>query len=558
MAYDQNFFLALAAQGKNAWNEWRRDPANNDVRVTFARIDFSGPPRDQIDFSGFEFGDHADFLHCRWRGTNARRPAALNARHRVMPRKVAPRTFRAGAARFTGAIFGIGTNFNGAAFGDAASFNDATFKDVDFAGASFGAKANFSGKTEFKGDVLFIWATFGSASNFAGASFGGTAKFTGAAFGDEVNFTRVAFSSGVEFNGAAFGWGADFNQTHFKSYVAFTGMSEQAWTNEFELQPGMSEEDRAAVKIQHKEIRKRYDAGPDCFRTISCSNARFDDEAIFTGRSFEWSADFTNAHFYYPPDFDGATNAARIDFTGAHIGYVRPGEWHWTKDTQVSLRLRTLRKIAEETKNHDLERDLYIEERKAERGVIWRRLLEERARAPEELQKKLEDITNQKKDAWSEWRLQARARIAHILGIVGICERFFSHLLWIIVMGVYWALADYGRSFVQPFAWLATSVFFFDWRYTKVLAPLMAKVSPSDLDKYKQALSMLALGNAVPFVGPLTIDGEIKKFLFCLHDTTCTPIPPEGYQLLVVGQNLFSITCVFFIGLALRNYFKIK
>jgi hypothetical protein len=24
------------------------------------------------------------------------------------------------------------------------------------------------------------------------------------------------------------------------------------------------------------------------------------------------------------------------------------------------------------------------------------------------------------------------------------------------------------------------------------------------------------------------------------------------------GQNLFSITCVFFIGLALRNYFRIK
>jgi hypothetical protein len=31
--------------------------------------------------------------------------------------------------------------------------------------------------------------------------------------------------------------------------------------------------------------------------------------------------------------------------------------------------LRAFRKIAEETKNHDLERDLYIEERKAERGV---------------------------------------------------------------------------------------------------------------------------------------------------------------------------------------------
>jgi hypothetical protein len=43
--YDQAFFLALAAKGKDAWNAWRRDPANKDVRVTFAGIDFSEAPR---------------------------------------------------------------------------------------------------------------------------------------------------------------------------------------------------------------------------------------------------------------------------------------------------------------------------------------------------------------------------------------------------------------------------------------------------------------------------------------------------------------------------------
>ena len=66
--YDQAFFLALATKGKDAWNAWRRDPANKDVRVTFAGIDFSEAPRDQINFSGFEFGDCADFsCVCRWR-----------------------------------------------------------------------------------------------------------------------------------------------------------------------------------------------------------------------------------------------------------------------------------------------------------------------------------------------------------------------------------------------------------------------------------------------------------------------------------------------------------
>jgi hypothetical protein len=35
--YDQDFFLALAAKGKDEWNAWRRDPVNKGVRVTCAR-----------------------------------------------------------------------------------------------------------------------------------------------------------------------------------------------------------------------------------------------------------------------------------------------------------------------------------------------------------------------------------------------------------------------------------------------------------------------------------------------------------------------------------------
>ena len=63
--YDQPFFLALAAKGKEAWNTWRHDPTNEGVPVTLAGIDFS-EARDGIDFSGFDFGDEADFSGCRW------------------------------------------------------------------------------------------------------------------------------------------------------------------------------------------------------------------------------------------------------------------------------------------------------------------------------------------------------------------------------------------------------------------------------------------------------------------------------------------------------------
>jgi hypothetical protein len=267
------------------------------------------------------------------------------------------------------------------------------------------------------------------------------------------------------------------------------------------------------------------------------------------------ATDFTSARFHRPPDFDAISNVTRIDFTGAYIGFGRPGKLHWTEDSLVVIQLRALRKIAEETNNHDLERDLYIEERKAERGVNLHQLL-----GLDELKKNLEDINKQPKYPWVILRLQRRARNAHWLGILAKPDkiaRLIAHLLWIAVMGVYWALADYGRSFARPAAWLIWSGFFFYWCYGKILAQLLAKAP--DIDKYKQAVRMLALGNTVPFVGPLTIDSKVKEFLFCPCRNCPDPlIPPEGFQLLVIAQNLFSITLVFFIGLALRNYFRIK
>ena len=50
-----------------------------------------------------------------------------------------------------------------------------------------------------------------------------------------------------------------------------------------------------------------------------------------------------------------------------------------------------------------------------------------------------------------------------------------------------------------------------DWGYAAILAPFMSQAGTLDAAKYARAEWMVALGNAVPFVGPLTIDAEIKK-----------------------------------------------
>ncbi|MDQ6703135.1 MAG: pentapeptide repeat-containing protein [Pseudomonadota bacterium] len=458
--YDQAFFLKLARQGKEDWNKWRR--ANILRPVTFAGTDFSEAPWDEIDFSGFEFGEHADFSRCKWRGAKWAESSEA---------------FKPGHARFTTATFGDNARFTRATFGDKASFDR---------------------------------AAFGWLASFDGAAFGGWASFDGAAFGDYASFA----------------------DTRFKGRVAFKGKSKEQWSTDLEANADeKGREAGEALKKWHEDLWKLWGSGPDHFLSISFANARFDGEAVFSGRSFEQTADFTNARFYYPPDFDAATNVARIDFIGAHVGFAPPGKlpWtkYWTNDSRIPLRLRAFRKIVEGTKNHDLERNLYIEERRAERGVYLCQLFERLKKDPK----------------------RQRPLIA---------LRLATHILWILIMGVYWALSNYGRHPVLPVVWLVVSVFIFHCGYVAILAPLMPQAGTLDAAKYERTVCMVALGNAVPFVGPLTIDTEIKKFLFCPGFGKCLLIPPEWFQLLVIAQNVLSIILVFFIGLALRNYFKIK
>jgi uncharacterized protein YjbI with pentapeptide repeats len=266
------------------------------------------------------------------------------------------------------------TMFYGAVFGD----------HVSFEGANFAHSARFEG------------AVFGEWASFVRATFGDVSSFDGSAFGRRARFDDVTFGDSPWFDGAAFGDETSFQGAFFKGQIKFTGTSIEQWAWDFQsITPGLGPDARKVLEQRHEDLRKTERSGPDSFRTISFAGASFDGEADFSGRSFERTADFTNARFYYPPIFDAVTKSGRIDFTGAHIGFVPPGEphdtdsqeptrlrtligfvrpsklLHWTGDSRVPVRLRAFRKVTEETKNHDLERDLYIEERKAERGVYW-------------------------------------------------------------------------------------------------------------------------------------------------------------------------------------------
>jgi hypothetical protein len=227
--YDQAFFLDLAAKGKDAWNAWRRDPTNKDVRVTFAGVDFSQAPKDQIDFSGFEFGDYADFSLCKWRGIGLEETVRVAGGFTLLD-------FHPRRAFFFGAAFGQKASFEHASFGDWALFSYATFgQDACFAGATFGVKA-------------WMDAAFGSFADFTGATFG----------------------SGASFYGAAFSLGAKFNEANFKEWVSFAGQSHDQWAKCASSK--MGSEAFGEMKPRHEGFWTTWNSSPDLLPFISFAN----------------------------------------------------------------------------------------------------------------------------------------------------------------------------------------------------------------------------------------------------------------------------------------------
>jgi hypothetical protein len=179
-------------------------------------------------------------------------------------------------------------------------------------------------------------------------------------------------------------------------------------------------------------------------------------------------------------DLYGAT----IRFSGAVKLFGK--EWKvrgWTTDSDVANHLRSLRKLADETKNHDLERDLYIEERKAERGIRLAQLWPKGSN---------EDREDHEPTDW--------------LKVPTVVVKIFGHCLWIVVMAIYWLLSNFGRSFALPIGALLVSVVAFHWAYLAVLkAP-----SAAAANTFKDAAWAYAIPNAVPFVGALTLDKDVK------------------------------------------------
>jgi hypothetical protein len=494
------------------------------------RLEIPGDPgQPWIDFAGVDFRDEA---------------AAIDFSGFSFP----PET------SFKGARFGDGASFDGAAFGDMARFDRARFGDVaHFDGATFGALARFAGATFGRG-AYFAGATFGDRAGFAGATFGDRAGFAGATFGDWARFADATFGDETRFDG----WTEDRAKGELVSLARRlmpAGAQRDAWVN-----------DRVRA------------AKPGEFSSISFTGARFAGFCSFSGRTFTGPASFQNARFGRPPEFAGTEGHGFIDPHGMAVTF--PRRWwqlvKWDITSETDARIRRLRKIMADIHAQDVERDLFILERQAQRAIAWNDFFDRFKKS-----EKAGESEPRPEPEGKLWRrvltrtMQVLTRIIRPLGILWrraltrtmpvltrIVRPFgiFKPLGFSLLLSAYGLASNYGRSIARPFVLLLGSVAAFHALYWQIWAAPVRKLGFWDRD-----LISYSFGNVLPFVNTLSpARGELLKRLFCPTDLSgaciaarageiVVPLRVEGFALV---EGVVNAALLFLLLQAIRNYFK--
>ena len=471
-----NYLLEIARQGAEAWNQWRRD--NPEVTVNFAGVDFTLDENQGISFQEFEFGNNA---------------------------------------RFERATFGDNTNFEDTTFGNNARFEGATFGfNAGFYRATFGQHARFERAT-FGQYAGFDRATFGWFSRFDGATFGDGASFYDVTFEDLARFVRATFGHGAGFGGATFKGFVGFQYATFKGSVSFIGRQQRS-------EPDNSA-DPEQPSTQHVADEATTSSNlPEAgtyFRKISFSRAQFLGRASFDERDFQEEAHFSAASFAVPPDFRATKHRENLDWTGVKFAfgwYPRLGRFTipvrgWTTQNDTITRLRRLRGVAKEIHALDEERDLFILEREAERGILWH--------------------------DW--WRGGWRTRLTD----------WWRPLRATVLMFLYRYSSNCGRSLFLPLVWLVASNWGFYHLYSFLIErPLSILV--------KRAVFDLTFASAVPFGATARPAFQSAIQVLFQQDSTGLIDIPWQIQAASSSQGIINLVLVFLLGLAIRSYFKFK
>lgn len=511
LIFVQKETLQLARQGKDAWNTWAAGQDNLDVTINFSGYDFK---EELIKFTGFNFPMDVNFSGSTF----------LNA-------DFSGAEFKSGGADFSKVIFnGKHTNFSLIKFsGGSTKFIGAKFlcDYVNFAKSEFSrGNVDFT-ETEFScGDVNFENVEFGDGKTiFQNAKFScEVVNFTGTKFnGRETNFSQTEFTCiYTDFSWAKFsGDNTIFQETKFNGGNALFLETEFRSSNTLFQKAEFSGGNANFIGAIFHGTSTIFDNAKFSGGNANFTKARFECKyANFVGTDYNKVMNFTGASFECSSNFSYARNAAAVVFKDSEFKYVP--DLRFT-DFKVHFSLHGMKVGLED----GLEAKLYG-------GFRWRKVS---VRDIADKLRRLKDLASAAKDHEREqefFALELRAKRFHET------TRFSGLMLSIL----YEKCSDFGRSFLRP-----SLIFLGVWAvFASGYWAVSSAATATIWDGMRLSGSVM-----MPFSASAKAAFEVSQVaLFC---------DLGGFSVLfdavVIFQGLLSLACVFLIGLALRNRFKI-
>ena len=417
---------------------------------------------------------------------------------------------------FDGFIFPNFADFCHINFAKYTSFNSAIFLyRVDFESANFNSYAKFS-NTLFMGGVVFMNANFDSSLTFRSS-----------VFCEYASFRDVKFKGSASFIGAKFLSSVDFRNAHFQALTNFTSYTHFSHTV-------------FAGEVNFDEAI--FDTSASFRSSVFCESASFRDSVFkrpinFTDARFEPSVDFRNADFQAPTNFMDANFITYPNFVGAVLHsktLVTASDKFWPDRGWLKSFIQKF----------DWRRSKTLREA----GVRMLLSRDEIEKSPKRLAK--EDAVHEANpvDAPESIALSC-ANLRHNMAAQGLPDEahfFFRREMWARALTAAWYerwlyriydwVFSFGHSLIKPIAWLGLL-----WL---VCAGLFA--TSGSLEHGKWAL--LSFANTFSFFG-------FHKIFFA-DPETLGGLSGE-LQFLIGAQIILSFILLFFLGLALRNRFRL-
>ena len=259
----------------------------------------------------------------------------------------------------------------------------------------------------------------------------------------------------------------------------------------------------------------------------SFNKATFERDAKFNFVDVQVTANFTGAEFLDIPSFQAVRNPERIVFDTVEFTLPKPeslgGKLIFSltglcgAERSMEDRIRNLRGIANKTHAIDVERDLGILERNAQISTTWAGIKE-----------------------------------------ISPLRTWFRNLLAALTMTPLLLLfrwtSDYGRSALRPFLFLITVPFLWLVVYLKLYIVVIGQEFGLSAESRMEAITSLAIYGAFPVGTTLrSTYGAALETLFGNSGNV-----PWQFQIALTLQSVISLIFIFLIGLALRNFFRLK